>query len=111
MTRKHGTIRMRAHSAEGETKIELLINYKIETGLVLNLRTKALEVKKPQKFIKTVTVSMNDTPVAVGYLGISSSDDPFLAFKCKGGKAGDTVTVQWADNLGNWDELTGSVSA
>jgi sulfur-oxidizing protein SoxZ len=111
MTRKHGTIRMRARVDGAVTKIEMLINYKIATGLVLNLKTRVLEVKKPQKFVKIVTVSLNGKPVVMSNLSIGSSDDPFLAFKVKGGKAGDTIKVRWEDNLGNWDELSQPVGA
>ncbi len=111
MARKKGTIRMRARAKGGVTEIELLINYKIETGLVLNKETKELEVKKPQHFVKTVTVSLNGKPVVVSNLGIASSDDPYLAFKVKGGKAGDMVKVRWKDNGGDWDELARPVGA
>lgn len=111
MARKQGTIRMRARAADGVTKILVLIRYKIATGLVRDKKTKAFDVKKPQSFVKTVTVSLNDKQIFAGNLSIGSSNDPFLALKAKGGKKGDTVKVRWEDNHGDWDELAQPISA
>lgn len=109
MARKHGTIRMRAQTQDGVTKILALINYKIATGLVRDKLTSAFEVKKPQHFVKTVTVSLNGKKVFTANLSIGSSDDPFLACKVKGGKHGDMVKVHWEDNDGNWDERSQAI--
>lgn len=111
MARKQGSIRMRARTQGGVTKILTLIDYKIATGLVRNKQTKKFEVKKPQRFVKTVTVSLDGKPIFTGHLSIGSSNDPFLALKVKGGKKGDKVTVHWEDNKGDWDELTQPIGA
>lgn len=111
MARKQGTIRMRAREQGGVTKILTLINYKIVTGLVRNKETKQFDVEKPQRFVKTITVSLNDRPVFTGNLSIGSSSDPFLALKVKGAKNGDTVKVHWVDNNGDWDELSQAIGA
>lgn len=105
MAEKTGTIRMRARARNGVTEIQILINYKIATGLVLDKATKEFAVKKPQQFIKTVNVWLAGKPVLAGNLSIGASDDPYLAFKVKGGKPGDMVKVRWDDNGGNWDEI------
>jgi sulfur-oxidizing protein SoxZ len=110
MPRRTGTIRMRARASGGVTTIQILINYKVDTGLVLDAKTNRLEVKKPQHFIKTVTVALNDKPVVVGALSVGSSDDPFLSLKVKGGKPGDVVHVRWDDNGDDWDEFAQPVS-
>lgn len=111
MARKLGTIRMRARTKGGITKILALVNYKIATGLVRDKLTMQFVVKKPQSFVKTVSVSLNGKQIFTGHLSIGSSNDPFLALKVKGGKDGDKVTVRWEDNHGNWDELTRPIGA
>jgi len=111
MERKQGSIRMRARASAGVTKIETLIEYKIVTGMVKDKLTGQFEVKKPQRFVKTITVSLNGKQIFAGDLSIGSSNDPFLALKVKGGKDGDMVKVHWEDNQGNWDELSRAVGA
>jgi sulfur-oxidizing protein SoxZ len=110
MPQKKGTIRMRARASGGVTTIQILINYKVDTGLVRDAKTNRLEVKKPQHFVKTVAVSLNDKPVMECNLSVGSSDDPFLSLKVKGGKPGDTVHVRWDDNGGDWDEFAQPIS-
>lgn len=111
MSRKHGTIRMRAVATAGVTKIEALITYKIVTGLVRDKLTSQFEVRKPQRFVKTIGVSLNGRRIYTGNLSIGASDDPFFALKVKGGKNGDMVQVRWEDNVGNWDELSRPIGA
>jgi sulfur-oxidizing protein SoxZ len=111
MARKKDTIRMRARTSGGATEILALIHYKIVSGLVRNKETKQFELKKPQRFVKTVTVSLNDKAVFTGNLSIGSSDDPFLGLKVKGGKDGDMVKVHWEDNQGDWDEISQPIKA
>ena len=111
MARKQGSIRMRARASGGVTKILVLVHYEIATGLVRDKTTKQFEVKKPQSFVKTVTVWLDGKQIFAGNLSIGSSNDPFFALKAKGGKSGDTVKVRWEDNHGDWDELTQPVQA
>lgn len=111
MSRKHGTIRMRATSTAGVAKVEALITYKIVTGLVRDKLTSQFEVKKPQRFIKFIGVFVNGKQIFTGDLSIGVSDDPFFAMKVKGGKPGDMVKVRWEDNIGDWDELSRPIVA
>jgi sulfur-oxidizing protein SoxZ len=111
MALKLGTIRMRARANGGITLIQALINYKIVTGLVRDKQTKQFAVKKPQRFVKTVTVALNGKQIFAANLSIGSSNDPFIAVKVKDGKEGDKVTVRWEDNQGDWDELSSPIGA
>lgn len=111
MARKHGTIRMRAMATAGITKVEALVQYKIVTGLVRDKVTKQFEVRKPQRFVKTISVALSGKEVFTGDLSIGISDDPFFAVKVEGGKNGEMVTVRWEDNVGNWDELSRPIGA
>lgn len=39
------------------------------------------------------------------------SKNPYLSFRFKGAKAGDTLTISWQDNQGNSDSLETELSA
>jgi sulfur-oxidizing protein SoxZ len=58
-------------------------------------------------FIQTFTVLHNGKPLIDGQLNTSVSKNPLFAFKARGIKAGDKLTVAWNDNLGTkrQDEL------
>ncbi|MBP8901517.1 MAG: thiosulfate oxidation carrier complex protein SoxZ, partial [Thiobacillaceae bacterium] len=45
--------------------------------------------------------ALNGKPVLDAQWGGGISKNPYLAFKVKGAKAGDTVTVNWVDNTGD----------
>lgn len=62
----------------------------------------------PINFILTFTVSHNGQLLIDGQLNTSVSKNPLFAFKARGIKSGDKLTVSWADNLGDKrsDEIT-----
>ena len=47
-----------------------------------------------------MTARLNDKDVMSAQWGPSIAKNPYFAFKIKGGKAGDTVSVTWVDNRG-----------
>jgi sulfur-oxidizing protein SoxZ len=55
----------------------------------------------PAHHITNVTAALNGKPVLDAQWGGGISKNPYLAFKVKGAKAGDTVTVNWVDNTGD----------
>jgi sulfur-oxidizing protein SoxZ len=59
-------------------------------------------------FIQTFTVSLNGKTIIDGQLNTSISKNPLFAFKVRGVKAGDKLSVAWVDNLGDQrrDEIT-----
>ena len=97
-------MKIRAASKDGVTEIKVLMNHEMETGQ----RKDASGAVIPAWFINEVTAKLGDKTVLQAQWGPSVSKNPFLAFKVKGGKAGDTVTVTWVDNKGDTrtDEAT-----
>jgi len=54
----------------------------------------------PVHFIQIATISLNEKPVLEMQLGTGISKNPYLTFRVNDAKAGDKITVTWADNLG-----------
>jgi len=93
-----------AASPPGTALVRVLMQHEMETGLRLDSSAKAI----PAWFIETVTVRHQDKPVLTVYCGHAVSKNPFLQFTLRGAKAGDKISVQWADNRGEsrTDEAT-----
>jgi sulfur-oxidizing protein SoxZ len=41
--------------------------------------------------------------------GVAISKNPYLSFRFKGGKVGDTVKLSWADNTGESDSAEATI--
>jgi sulfur-oxidizing protein SoxZ len=97
-------MRIRAASKDGITDVRILMNHEMETGQ----RRDAAGAIVPAWFIQEVKVSLNGKEVQTSQWGPSISKNPFFAFKVRGGKAGDKVSVTWLDNKGETrtDEAT-----
>jgi len=97
-------MKIRAASKDGVTEIKVLMNHEMETGQ----RKDASGTVIPAWFINEVTAKLDGKTVLSAQWGPSISKNPYLAFKVKGGKAGDKVTVTWVDNKGDTrtDEAT-----
>jgi sulfur-oxidizing protein SoxZ len=87
---------MRVRAGGGEIKI--LMTHPSENGLRKDAKTGQLV---PAHFVKNVNVAVNGKTVLDGQWGGGVSRDPYLAFKVKGLKAGDKVTVNAEDNQGD----------
>ena len=90
-------------SAEGHDVL-CLVKHPMETGQRKDSKTGELI---PAHYIEIMTFKLNGNPVAEAILGQGVSKDPLIGINITGAKAGDKVTVDWADNLGN----TGSAEA
>ncbi|MBM3536571.1 MAG: thiosulfate oxidation carrier complex protein SoxZ [Alphaproteobacteria bacterium] len=90
-------MRIRAASKDGVTEVRILMNHEMETG---QRRDGAGNVV-PAWFIQEVKASLNGKNVMQAQWGPSIAKNPYLAFKVKGGKAGDKVSVTWVDNKGD----------
>ncbi|MDE2362909.1 MAG: thiosulfate oxidation carrier complex protein SoxZ [Hyphomicrobiales bacterium] len=97
-------MKIRASSKDGVTEIKVLMNHEMETGF----RKDSSGNVVPAWFIREVTAKLNDKIVMTAQWGPSVSKNPYLAFKVKGGKAGDKVSVSWVDSQGDTrtDEAT-----
>ena len=95
------SIKMRATLGDdGVTTIKILISHPMDTGLEKDKKTGNLI---PAHFIQEVVCEHNGTNVLTAEWGPAISKNPYLSFRFKGAKAGDTVKVSWVDNQGNSD--------
>ncbi|BDD92198.1 thiosulfate oxidation carrier complex protein SoxZ [Pandoraea sp. XJJ-1] len=90
-------MRIRATEAGGVVEVKVLMSHIMETGQ----RKDASGNIVPAHFIQNVTVTCNGKTVLSAEWGPAVSKDPFMAFKFKGAKKGDKVTVMWVDNKGD----------
>jgi sulfur-oxidizing protein SoxZ len=98
-------IAMRLRAGSGQIKI--LMTHPSENGLRKDGKTGQLV---PAHFVKNVIVAVNGKTVLDGQWGGGVSKDPYLAFKVKGMKAGDKVTVSAEDNTGDKGSVEASAS-
>jgi sulfur-oxidizing protein SoxZ len=95
------SIKMRATLGDnGVTTVKILISHPMDTGLVKDKKTGNLI---PAHFIQEVVCEHNGNNVMTAEWGPAISKNPYLSFRFKGAKAGDTVKVNWVDNQGNSD--------
>ncbi len=97
-------MKIRAQMKGDTADIRILMSHPMETGQ----RKDSAGQTIPAHFIQTITVSINGKAVINGQTGTAISRNPVFGFKVKGVKAGDKVTVHWADNHGEQrtDEAT-----
>jgi sulfur-oxidizing protein SoxZ len=97
-------MKIRATSKNGVTEVKVLMNHVMETGLRKDPSGEVV----PALFINEVTAKLNDKVVMQAQWGQAVARNPYLAFKVKGGKSGDRVTVSWTDSSGDarTDEAT-----
>ncbi|MBK1838693.1 thiosulfate oxidation carrier complex protein SoxZ [Azospirillum sp. YIM B02556] len=90
-------MKIRASAKDGVTEIKILMSHEMETGQ----RKDANGTVIPAWFINEITAKLDGKTVMQAQWGPSISKNPYLAFKVKGGKAGDKVSVTWVDNRGD----------
>jgi sulfur-oxidizing protein SoxZ len=95
------SIKMRATLGDdGVTTVKVLISHPMDTGLEKDKKTGNLI---PAHFIQEVVCEHNGTNVMTAEWGPAISKNPYLSFRFKGAKAGDTIKLNWVDNKGNSD--------
>jgi sulfur-oxidizing protein SoxZ len=82
--------------AEGH-EVLCLVKHPMETGLRKDSKTGELI---PAHYIEIMTFQLNGNTVAEAILGQGVSKDPLIGISVQGAKSGDTVSVQWKDNMG-----------
>ena len=93
------SIKMRARTKGDETTVKALITHAMETGL----RKDKKGNKIPAHHITEVTCEHGGKVVMTAQWGPAVSKNPYLAFRFKGAKSGDTVKLSWVDNQGQSD--------
>ena len=90
-------MKIRAKMVEGSAHIAVLMIHPMETGQRKDDKGQTLAMH----FIQTFTVSHNGKTMIEGQLNTSVSKNPLFAFKARGIKAGDKITVSWQDSAGD----------
>ena len=91
-------MRIRATMAGDVADVKVLMNHPMETGTRKDAKTGQLI---PGHYITEVNATLNGKPVLNAEIGPAVSKNPFLGFKVKGAKVGDTIAVNWVDNKGD----------
>ncbi len=90
-------IKIRAQVQGEIADIRILMQHPMETGQRKDEKGETV----PANFIQTFSVLHNGKPLIDGQLNTSISKNPLFAFKAKGIKAGDKLTVDWNDSAGD----------
>jgi len=101
------SIKVRAKLADGVTTVKALIQHPMDTGQAKDKKTGKLI---PAHFIQEVTCDHNGTNVMTALWGPAVSKNPYLSFKFKGAKVGDSLKLSWVDNKGESDSTETQVS-
>lgn len=88
-------IKIRATLQGDVCEVKALMNHPMETGLRKDAKTGELV---PAHFIKEVVCEHNGKVVLTAIWGGGISKNPYLSFKVKGAKAGDSIKLSWTDN-------------
>lgn len=94
------TIKVRAKLAGDVTTVKALVSHPMETGLVKDKKTGQVI---PAHFIQEVVCEHNGNVVMTALWGPAISKNPYLSFRFKGAKVGDTLKMRWVDNKGESD--------
>ncbi|HEY5602446.1 MAG TPA: thiosulfate oxidation carrier complex protein SoxZ [Gammaproteobacteria bacterium] len=94
------SIRIRAEIKGDVTEVKALMSHEMETGLRTDKKTGE---KIPPHFIKEVVCEHSGKQVLLANWSVAVSKNPYLSFKFKGAKKGESVKVSWTDNKGDTD--------
>jgi sulfur-oxidizing protein SoxZ len=101
------SIKLRAKLAGDTTTVKALVSHPMETGMRKNKKTGKVI---PANFIQEVICEHNGNAVMTALWGAAVSKNPYLSFKFKGAKKGETVKLSWSDNTGKSDSAEIKVS-
>jgi thiosulfate oxidation carrier complex protein SoxZ len=89
-------IRAKQLTDSGVTQIKAIITHPMHTGYGKDDMGKLI----PAHFIQLVTIKHNNQPVIEMQLGTGIAKNPYLTCHLNQAVLGDTITVEWEDNLG-----------
>ena len=101
-------IKMRVQLQGDVADVKVLMTHPMETGMRKDAKTGQLI---PVHFIQEVTASLNGKPVLEIQWGQGISRNPYLGFRIRNAKAGDTVSIGWIDNTGDKNSIEALVAA
>ena len=90
------SIKIRAKLKDDVTTVKALMTHPMETGARKGKDGKAI----PAHFIQEITCESGGKNLLTAFWSGGVSKNPYLSFKFKGGKKGDTLKLSWVDNKG-----------
>lgn len=90
-------MKIRAAHNNGVTEVKVLIAHPMEGGLRKDTEGKIV----PAHYIREVTATHAGKTVLQCLWSQSVSQNPFLAFKFKGGAKGEKIQLAWVDSKGD----------
>lgn len=90
-------IKIRAWMSGDRATVKAILFHPMETGL---RKDKSTGKVIPAHYITEVKCVHNGKNVLTCLWGPSVSKNPFLSFRFKGAKKGDTLNISWVDNKG-----------
>jgi sulfur-oxidizing protein SoxZ len=90
-------MKIRASHTDGVTEVKVLMAHPMESGQ----RKDAQGQIVPAHHITDVTVKNGSKVVLECQWGTAVSQNPYLAFKFKGGAKGEKISVNWKDTKGD----------
>jgi sulfur-oxidizing protein SoxZ len=91
-------IKIKAKIKGDVAEVKALMPHPMESGARVNADTGE---KVPKHYIQEVVCKHNGTVVYTAFGCTGVSKDPYMAFKFKGAKSGDTLEISWRDNTGD----------
>jgi len=96
------SIRIRAVQQGDIVDVKALVRHPMDSGFVKDSNGKII----PAHFIETLVFEYGGKRIFVADYGRAVSKDPFIEFKFKGGKKGQSITAKWVDNKGKSDQAS-----
>jgi sulfur-oxidizing protein SoxZ len=93
-------MKIRAWADGGSATVKAIVFHPMETGL---RKDKASGNKIPAHYITELKCDHNGKHVMTCQWGPGVSKNPFLSFRLKSAKKGDTLKISWVDNQGDAD--------
>ena len=90
-------MKIRATLQGGIADVRVLMVHPMETGLRKDSDGKLV----PMHFIQTITAQLNGKTVFSADISQAVARNPVFAFKVKGAKAGDKLSITWQDKAGD----------
>ena len=96
------TIKIRTRLSGDVAEVKSLIIHPMETGARKDPDSGELV---PRHHITQLIFANNGEAVMVANFSTAVSRNPYINFRFRGARTGDTLKVSWVDNLGGSDEL------
>ncbi len=100
-------MKIRAWIEDGKATVKAIVFHDMETGM---RKDKATGEKIPAHFIEELTCEHNGKSIMTCLWGPGVSKNPFLSFRIKNAKQGDTLKLSWVDNKGEKDSEEVAIS-